>query len=298
MAVTGRADPGAGGALAAPVRLPVQRGSLTGASVDLRSVPAPPTDVPLALAELHGALALGAPLGVRAAAGGDGPGAAHPEVWSEVAAGRWTAAALAHLLTGAGFAGATRRAGDDVVAEAVRDRTLADTVGPRMRLLVCGLNPSVLSADVGTGFARPGNRFWHAALAAGLASRPRDPRHALDHHGTGMTDLVKRATVAAAELRPEEYRAGVARVEWLCGWLRPRAVCFVGLAGWRAAVDRRATAGVQPRPFGGVPAYVMPSTSGLNAHSRPADLADHLRAAADLADVGSPVARRRPGGTE
>jgi hypothetical protein len=28
----------------------------------------------------------------------------------------------------------------------------------------------------------------------------------------------------------------------------------------------------------------MPSTSGLNAHSRPADLADHLRAAVALTD--------------
>jgi len=39
---------------------------------------------------------------------------------------------------------------------------------------------------------------------------------------------------------------------------------------------------VQPEGFGGVPAYVMPSTSGLNAHSRPADLAEHLRAAGTL----------------
>jgi hypothetical protein len=59
---------------------------------------------------------------------------------------------------------------------------------------------------------------------------------------------------------------------------------MVGLAGWRAAVDRKAVAGVQPEPFGGRPAYVMPSTSGLNARTRPAELADHLRAAADLAD--------------
>ena len=63
-------------------------------------------------------------------------------------------------------------------------------------------------------------------------------------------------------------------------WLRPGAVCFVGLAGWRAAFDRKAQPGVQPEPFGGVPAYVMPSTSGLNARVPVAELADHLRAAA------------------
>jgi len=176
--------------------------------------------------------------------------------------------------------------GRRLVARAKRAPTLADTVGPGMRLLVCGLNPSVLSADLGVGFARPGNRFWPAAIAAGAASHVRDPLHALRHHGTGMTDVVKRATVAAASLADEEHRTGMVRVERLCAWLRPKAICFVGLTGWRAAVDRRAVAGVQPEPFGGVPAYVMPSTSGLNAHTKPAEHAAHLRAALVLADGG------------
>jgi TDG/mug DNA glycosylase family protein len=66
--------------------------------------------------------------------------------------------------------------------------------------------------------------------------------------------------------------------------LQPGAVCFVGLEGWRAAIDRRAQPGVQAHRFGDRPTYVMPSTSGLNAHSRPADLAAHLREAAALAD--------------
>ncbi|MCB1016522.1 MAG: hypothetical protein KDB10_15640, partial [Acidimicrobiales bacterium] len=49
------------------------------------------------------------------------------------------------------------------------------------------------------------------------------------------------------------------------------------------AVDRRAVAGLQPEGLGAVPAYVMPSTSGLNAHSSLDDLTGHLRAAAALA---------------
>jgi TDG/mug DNA glycosylase family protein len=99
-----------------------------------------------------------------------------------------------------------------------------------------------------------------------------------------MTDLVKRATPRADELTREEYRAGLARVERMVAWLRPGAVCFVGLAGWRAAVDRKAVAGVQSGTCGGRPVYVMPNTSGLNARIPPAELADHLRAAAALAD--------------
>jgi TDG/mug DNA glycosylase family protein len=151
-----------------------------------------------------------------------------------------------------------------------------------MRLLVCGLNPSVYAADFGVGYARPGNRFWPGARAAGIIERDRDPVDALVHHGIGMTDLVKRATTGASALSAAEYRDGAARVERLAHWLRPGAVCFVGLAGWRAAVDRNAAPGEQVAGFGGVPAYVMPSTSGANAHARLDDLADHLRAAAAL----------------
>jgi TDG/mug DNA glycosylase family protein len=160
-------------------------------------------------------------------------------------------------------------------------RTLPDTVGPGMRMLVCGLNPSVVAADAGFGFAGATNRFWPAATQAGLLSRTRDPLHALLVDGVGMTDLVKRATPGTKDLEAEEYRAGAQRVQRLVRWLRPRVVLFVGLEGWRAAVDRGAHPGLQRAAFGEAPAYVMPSTSGLNAHARLADLVAHLRAAAE-----------------
>jgi TDG/mug DNA glycosylase family protein len=98
-----------------------------------------------------------------------------------------------------------------------------------------------------------------------------------------MTDMVKRATPNAAELSGDEYRSGSERLERLVEWLQPAAVCFVGLAGWRSAVDRKATAGIQERPFGGRPAYVMPSTSGINANSTLEDLTNHMRDALSLA---------------
>ena len=102
-----------------------------------------------------------------------------------------------------------------------------------------------------------------------------------------MTDLVKRATPRADGLTAGEYRTGAARVERLVRWLRPGAVCFVGLAGWRAAIDRGAQPGPQAAGFGGVPAYVMPSTSGLNARTRPDELVAHLCAAAALGDAST-----------
>jgi TDG/mug DNA glycosylase family protein len=186
---------------------------------------------------------------------------------------------IADVVAGAGFDGLGP-------GRARRLRTLPDTVGPRMRMLVCGLNPSVVAADAGFGFAGATNRFWPAATESGLLTKARDPLHALLVDGVGMTDLVKRATPGTKDLAPAEYRSGARRVERLVRWLGPCVVLFVGLEGWRAAVDRRAQPGVQPASFGEATAYVMPSTSGLNAHARLADLVAHLHAAATLVAEG------------
>ena len=214
------------------------------------------------------------------------------EVGSVVAIGvgiapdaRWVdAVRLVDLATGAGFdvVGVDATSAGKLRCSAVRARTLPDSVGAEMLVLVCGLNPSVVAADAGVPFARPGNRFWPAAVAAGLATVDRDPDHALHFHRMGMTDLVKRATPSAAELTATEYRAGMERLERLCAWLAPRVVCFVGLAGWRTAVDRHARPGLQPSLLGGRSVYVMPSTSGRNAHARIDALCDHLRAVREI----------------
>ena len=192
---------------------------------------------------------------------------------------------LADLVAGAGFVvESARRARGRCVVGARRDRTLPDFVGAGMRLLVCGLNPSVVSADLGFGYAGATNRFWSVAVAAGLISHPRQPLRSLAEDGVGMTDLVKRATPNADSLTPAEYQAGAERVGRLVEWLRPGVVLFVGLAGWRAAIDRRAQPGPQPSSIGGVPAYVMPSTSGRNARTTPAELTAHMRRALALAE--------------
>jgi double-stranded uracil-DNA glycosylase len=224
--------------------------------------------LPMKLAHLHRDIAVGDPLALQVDRG-------------ECDAER--VARLRDLVIGAGFDVDKLQVEEQRIwVRARRARTLPDTIGPGMRLLVCGLNPSLYAADFGVGYARPGNRFWPAARAAGLVDCDRDAINALARHGVGMTDLVKRATTGASGLTAAEYREGAVRVERVVGWLRPGAVCFVGLAGWRAAVDRNAAPGEQAAGFGGVPAYVMPSTSGANAHARLDDLADHLRAAAAL----------------
>ncbi|HUY64600.1 MAG TPA: methyltransferase domain-containing protein [Acidimicrobiales bacterium] len=274
--------------------LPFGRRRFGGAWANMSYLHVPSRRLPLALAELHRVLEVGAPIDVQVLQG-EYEGHALP---ADDVGGRffaaWKPEALLDVFAGAGFDVVALQDEDDVVrVRAVRLRTLADVVGPSMKLLVVGLNPSLYAADVGVGFARPGNRFWPAALAAGLASRDRDPVHALVHHGLGMTDLVKRATRRASELTPAEYRQGLARVERLVRWLHPGVLCMVGLSGWRAAVDRLAQPGVQPGDVAGRPVYVMPSTSGANAHARADELADHLRAAATQAKAPSGYGPRR-----
>ena len=268
--------------------LPFRRSTLGGSWARASYLHVPRTRLPWSLMELHSSLQVGAPATFVYRFGdvegnveddGDFPG----RFFSE-----WRLEALRDVHLGAGFdiAECTHDGGEWIVVTARRARTLPDYVDAGMRLLVCGLNPSVYAADAGVGFARPGNRFWPAAIAAGLVTRDRDPRHALSIDSVGMTDLVKRATPKADALARDEYVAGAARVERLVRWLRPRAVCFVGLAGYRAAIDRRATPGEVAEGFGGVPAYVMPNPSGVNAHVTVNDVTDHLRAAARLAEAG------------
>ena len=149
-------------------------------------------------------------------------------------------------------------------------------------MLLVGLNPSVYSAERGVAFARPGNRFWPAALQAGIVSVDRDPAHALRHHGVGFTDLVKRATARAGELSTEDYQFGAKRLRELVEWLAPNVVVFLGITGYRFAVDRHASLGVQPGNFGGAATYVMPNPSGLNAHTNIDDLVTHFQSVARL----------------
>jgi TDG/mug DNA glycosylase family protein len=76
--------------------------------------------------------------------------------------------------------------------------------GEPLRVLFCGINPSLYSAATGWHFARPGNRFWPALHLSGFTSRRLAPaeQDLLGGYGLGITNLVARATAQAAELDP------------------------------------------------------------------------------------------------
>jgi len=160
--------------------------------------------------------------------------------------------------------------------QAAAGRTLPDVIGPDLRVLFCGINPSLYTAAIGHHFGRPGNRFWPTLFAAGFTPRrlyPEEDQELLAY-GYGLTNMVARATATAAELADEELVAGGRLLEEKVRACRPRVLAVLGVTAYRAAFRRpRAALGPQPEPIGPAAVWVLPNPSGLNAHYQAADLA-------------------------
>ena len=158
--------------------------------------------------------------------------------------------------------------------KAAAGRTIRDVIAPGLDVLFCGINPGLYSAATGLHFARPGNRFWPALAAAGFTATRLEPgqRDELLASGVGVTNLVARGTARADELEDEELVAGGRRLAAKVRRYRPRAVAIVGLGAYRTAFRRPGAAvGRQPERLAGALLWVLPNTSGLNAHYQAAD---------------------------
>ncbi len=178
--------------------------------------------------------------------------------------------------------------------EAVRDTTVPDLLGPRLRLLFVGINPGLWTAAAQAHFARPGNRFYPALLAAGIITRPiapsggmsDDDRDHLIRRGVGITNLVSRATARADEVTESELEHGAAQLLRLVETAAPRVVAIAGVTAYRTAFGvPRAQAGRQPSGIGGAELWVVPNPSGLNAHETIDSLAVAYGAAARAAGI-------------
>ena len=158
--------------------------------------------------------------------------------------------------------------------------TVEDVIAPDLRVLFCGINPGLYTAAVGHHFARPGNRFWKALHAGGFTPRVLSPweEDELLRHGCGITNVVGRATAAAAEVTPDELAEGGRRLDEKVRRHGPRWLAVLGLGAYRTAFGRpRAALGPQDETVGGARVWVLPNPSGLNASYRPDDFARLFR---------------------
>ena len=153
--------------------------------------------------------------------------------------------------------------------EAARGGSVPDLIARDLRVLFCGINPSLYSVAVRHHFARPGNRFWRTLHGAGFSKRllRPDEEDELLRSGVGITNVVARGTARADELRLEEYGQGALLLARKVKRYQPRFVAFLGVQAYRLAAEQPlARIGAQPSPFAGKPAWVLPNPSGLNAH--------------------------------
>jgi len=153
--------------------------------------------------------------------------------------------------------------------------TIPDLVGPGMRVLLVGINPSLWSGWAGVHFARPANRLWRTLYEAGFSDRLLHPSDtaALTAAGIGITNLVHRATARADELDNAELQAGVQKLRRLVRKHRPAFVAFLGLSSYRIAFGQpKARVGRQVEPLEGATVWLLPNPSGINAHYQQPDL--------------------------
>ena len=159
-------------------------------------------------------------------------------------------------------------------------KPLRDVTAPGLRVLFCGINPSLVSAARGHHFARPGNRFWPALHESGWTPRLMRPEEDgdLPALGIGITNVADRPTRAASELSDDELRAGAAALGRMAAGIEPRVVAIVGIGAYRVGFGRPdAVVGLQEEAIGGRPAWVLPNPSGLNAHWQLPALAREFR---------------------
>lgn len=152
--------------------------------------------------------------------------------------------------------------------------TLPDYLQLGLDIVFVGINPGAYSVRAGHYYARPGNRFWNAANRAGLFGEPLGPETdaRVLEFGIGLTDVVKRPTAAARDLRVADYRRWAPVLTEKIRRFQPRIVCFQGMGGYRNYLRHGEGHRAPPRPWPGRQVralessvvFLVPSPSGLN----------------------------------
>ena len=155
-------------------------------------------------------------------------------------------------------------------------QTLPDYLGGGLRLISIGLNPSLPSVRAGFYFANPRNRFWKALHGSRLLSAHYQPasgveQQLVERESIGFTDLVKRPTRGAHELRAADYRTWAPVLEEKLHLHAPRCAWFHGKLAYRnflrhsSLADHEVVWGAQPVRIGAASIFVTPNPSPANA---------------------------------
>jgi len=153
--------------------------------------------------------------------------------------------------------------------QAAYDRAVPDLIAPGLKVLICGINPSLAAGATGFHFGGTANRLWATLHQAGFTDRQLHPSETdeLLAAGIGITNIVNRATARADEIHDDEIRAGVGRLTATVAEYQPGWLAFLGLGAYRIAFNqKKAAVGRQPDHLGPTGVWLLPNPSGLNAH--------------------------------
>jgi double-stranded uracil-DNA glycosylase len=149
--------------------------------------------------------------------------------------------------------------------------SLRDRIRPGVRVLFVGINPGVRSSLTGHHFAGFSNRFWKLLFESRLVPErigyQDDDR--LPDWGYGITNIVARPTAGIDALEAREYVEGRARLRRKVLRYKPAVVALVGVTVFRALfpdVKGDVSPGLQRQRIGAAELFVVPNTSGRNAH--------------------------------
>ncbi|TYS70877.1 mismatch-specific DNA-glycosylase [Sutcliffiella horikoshii] len=142
-----------------------------------------------------------------------------------------------------------------------------DHIDHNLDILFVGYNPSIRSGETGHHYANPTNRFWTILFESGLTPRkyaPTEDFKLVELH-YGLTNIVSKPTVGAADITKEEYQKGRTELKEKIEHFQPRIVCFVGKGVYQEYSGVRQVGwGIQNRTIvEGTIDFVAPSSSGL-----------------------------------
>lgn len=139
--------------------------------------------------------------------------------------------------------------------------TLADLLPAGPKVVCVGINPAPTSVAVGHYYqGRQGQRFFARLVQAGVLQPVNEgfEDDAAVAAGVGFSDLVKRPTARANEVRPDELRHGRELLERKLAHTGVPALIFPFKAAAVALVGRFDGNGWLPRQFAGCRLFVMP----------------------------------------
>ena len=140
---------------------------------------------------------------------------------------------------------------------------IPDCLRGGLRVVFCGTALGAASDRAQAYYAGPGNKFWATLEEVGLTPRrmrPEEYRELLDYE-IGLTDLCK--TRSGSDLEIGEDAFDLSRLVRGLEAHKPGWIAFNGKKAAMTALGRkRVEFGRDAAELGGVPVFILPSTSG------------------------------------